>query len=311
MRAVEPLVVVWRVTERCDTACGFCAYDVRLSRPRREVEADEVLRFGALLARIDRPVLLSFLGGEPLLWPPLLEVSARLQALGLRLSLTTNGRLLSQERFLTFVTTLTELTVSLDGPPELHDRLRGRPGLGASVLATLRRLSALPVRPRLRVNTVLTDETAPRFAETCALVAGAGADVLTFNALGGNDRPAYFAAHRLRDLGPVVDALPAARAAGLQVSGEADYLARLAAGIDGRALPVADCRPGASFWFVETNGQLAACSFTVGEHGLPVASLREPADLARVGERLRAARALRRARACDDCPSTQVHGKFA
>jgi MoaA/NifB/PqqE/SkfB family radical SAM enzyme len=297
------LVVVWRVTERCDLACGFCAYDRTLRFRRRDADGDEVLRFAALAAgwaaARGREVLFSWLGGEPALWPPLIPVSRALRARGARISLTSNGRIL---RHLEFAAELDELTLSLDGPPAIHDALRG-PGSAAAVLDGLRLLAARSPRPLLRVNTVLMRDNVAAFDELARLVAGA--DELTFNGLGGRDRPAFHAAHHLRphDVAAFAARLPALRRElPVAIRGGDGYLARLSASAAGAAMPVDDCRPGDDFWFVDVDGRLSACSHTPG---IPIAEL---ADLDDVARRLRARP---RAAACDDCPSTQVHRKFA
>ena len=68
------MIVLWRVTERCNLACGFCAYDRRVRRGRESAAAETVLRFARVLGDWQRSsgerVLLSWLGGEPLHWPP-------------------------------------------------------------------------------------------------------------------------------------------------------------------------------------------------------------------------------------------------
>jgi MoaA/NifB/PqqE/SkfB family radical SAM enzyme len=317
---VTDLVVVARATERCDATCGFCAYDARLARPRRELDAGEALRLGALLAAWGaargRRVLVSWLGGEPLLWPPLGAVSEALRAAGLGVALTSNGRALARPAWRDFaLATLDELTLSLDGPSRLHDPLRGHAGLADAVLGTLAELRArrgAAPRPRLRVNAVLMRRTVEALPELVARVAAAGADELTVNGLGGRDRPDFFPAERLRpaDVARAAAVLAGAAGQGLVVRGGAGYLARLRAAAEGRAVAVADCAPGASFLFVEVDGRVAPCSFTVAEHGVPLAELRAPADLDALPARLAAARAARRAAACDDCPSTQVHGKW-
>ena len=87
----ERLVVVWRVTERCNLQCPFCAYDRRLNRPRNSADPEEIRRFAAVLAQwrdfAGRPVLLSWLGGEPLLWEPLTALTRHCRReLGLAIS---------------------------------------------------------------------------------------------------------------------------------------------------------------------------------------------------------------------------------
>lgn len=291
-------VVVWRVTERCDTACGFCAYDARLRRPRREADPGELLRVGALLAAWRRDVLLSFLGGEPFLWPPLVEVTAALRALGLRVGLTSNGRALAEPRWRRFcLESLDELTLSIDGPPEVHDALRGRRGLGAALLDALASLRAArrDGRPRLRVNSVLMRDTAARYPELAAALATV-ADELTVNALGARDRPEFAAGRTLRPADLV--------AARLRVG--AAYRARLDASARGVPLPADDCPVVDRFLFVEVDGRVAPCSYSLDARGVALGELRTVADLDDLPRRFARARAA----ACDDCPSTQAHGKF-
>lgn len=316
------LVVVWRATERCDTACPFCAFDVRLRRARRDLDEAEARRFGRLLSRWSaergRRVLLAWLGGEPLLWPPLDRLTRELRGAGLRTGLTTGSRRLAEPRFRDLaLEAVDELTVSLDGPPEVHDALRGRAGLARALLAalaTIRTRRSPTGRPRLRVNAVLGRSTAPRLPELLAAVADSGADELTFNALGGRDRPEYFAHERLRpaDLDAVETALASARRSRprLAVRGGPRYLTRLRAAASARPTPVADCQPGRRFWFVEVDGRVGPCCFCL-DSGLTLSRLHDLADLDAVEARLSSARERARPPECADCPSTQVHDKFA
>ncbi|HVE77255.1 MAG TPA: radical SAM protein, partial [Gemmatimonadaceae bacterium] len=94
------MIVVWRVTERCNLRCAFCGYDRGLVRSRRSADPAAALLLGEALAayqqRSGDPVLVSWLGGEPLLWVPLRELTTVfVERLGLRVSVTTNGTALS------------------------------------------------------------------------------------------------------------------------------------------------------------------------------------------------------------------------
>jgi MoaA/NifB/PqqE/SkfB family radical SAM enzyme len=293
-----PRVVVWRVTERCDTSCGFCAYDARLRRSRRDADPAEVVRAARRWAEGGGALLISFLGGEPFLWRPLVEVTAALRGLGVGVALTTNGRALAEERWRRFcLDSLDEVTLSIDGPPEVHDTLRG--GGGAALLEALGDLRARrrAGRPRLRVNTVLMRETVDRYPELAALVASA--DELTVNALGARDRPEFAAGRLLRPEDVERFAAEAARlrAEGVPLRGGAGYVARLLASARGERMPAATC-PVEDFLFVEVDGTVAPCSYAVAERGVTIGAL--PGGFARA-----------RAAACDDCPSTQAHEKFA
>lgn len=319
----DRLTVVFRVTTRCNLACGFCAFDRRRSQPRIAASEACAMQLGAALAahraHTGQPVLLSFLGGEPSLWAPLPRVAEQLRALhALPLSITTNGSRLSRPSLQALLLAcFAEVTVSMDALGPAHDALRGWPG-GADVLARgIEALAAGKQRagtgPLLRANVVLMRQTVGELRALCQALARWGIEELTFNALGGRDRPEFYPDHALtpQQIASLAVELPLLRAelaaVGVQLRGGTDYLARMLATAEHRRLPVLDCAPGSRFVFVDEHGQAAPCSFTAGDagYGLPL-----PATIAELGRGLAAARAARRLPACDDCQSTQVFGKY-
>jgi MoaA/NifB/PqqE/SkfB family radical SAM enzyme len=73
------------------------------------------------------PALISSLVSDEFLYPGLLDVLRHAKSLGLRTTVTTNGYFLQQRRLEPLRDFVDVLAVSLDGPPELHNRLRGSP----------------------------------------------------------------------------------------------------------------------------------------------------------------------------------------
>jgi MoaA/NifB/PqqE/SkfB family radical SAM enzyme len=319
------VIVLWRITERCNFACGFCAYDRRLKRPRAEVSEADALRLGAVVAAHGRAsgqrVMISWLGGEPLLWPPLFAVSEALRADGLAISLTTNGSLLHlpevQEKLLA---TVDELTISVDAGQGLHDRLRGFGGAwrrcreGVSALRRAR--ASRGGGPRLRANVVLMRSTLPEFETLCTDLAAWGIDEITFNQLGGRDRPEFFPAERLTPediaaLRSCVDRLKGPLAErGVRLCAAPRYLDRLDAAAADDPWPVDECGMGQDFLFIDEAGRIAPCSFSTMEYGAPIADVRAADDLDRLPAQFRAAKKKAPCAACADCPSTQVSAKF-
>jgi MoaA/NifB/PqqE/SkfB family radical SAM enzyme len=319
-------VVVWRVTERCNLGCRFCAYDRHLERSRLHADAAEVLRFGRLLAEeariVGRSQLVSWLGGEPFLWPALVEVNEHFRALGFATALTSNGLPLANESWRRWaLDQLDELTLSIDGEASFHDWARDLEGAHAIVFEALRALSRAKRDgrrgPLLRVNTILMRDNFDRFDALVDALADAGCEEVTFNQLGGNDRPEFFPAHRLRveQVEHLAERLPSLqerlRIRGLRLRGSPAYVHRLRCSAKAVALPVDDCAPGQDFLFVDERGRVAPCSFTPSGYGVPSSELLSAPDIAALPGRFAAARNTRRLAPCLDCHSTQVFEKFS
>ncbi|MBB5699147.1 radical SAM protein [Sphingomonas yantingensis] len=319
------MIVLWRVSNHCNLACPFCAYDKRLELPREEVAPDRVAGFidllGAWRTATGRPVLLSWLGGEPLLWGSRAEMDARAAARGLDLSLTTNGtRLGSPTVRAELVRRYREVTISVDGTADFHDAMRGWPGAFAKLARTVpalvaeREAAGAPLR--VRVNIVLMRDNVAGFASLCRTLAAWGVDEISFNQLGGRDRPEFYPDHRLRpgDVARLVEEVPRLQAElarmGTRLVGGAAYLRRFADSVAGRALPITDCRVAETFLFVDEAGRIAPCSFALEHFGVRVDDLRSPEDLDALPQRLMSHQRTRAPRDCADCPSTQQFAKF-
>lgn len=322
----QRLVVVWRVTSRCNLACPFCAYDRTLARRRPDADPDVIARSGEGLAQWSeatrRPVLVSWLGGEPLLWSPLKELTEQFRRLGLQISTTTNGTPLSKPRTRQhLVENYSELTLSVDAFAEEHDTLRGRAGLFAEVQRDIHRLAS-EIRAAgsallLRANVVLMRRTIAGFPGLCRELATWGIREISCNQLGGADRPEFYPDNRL--LPSQIETLrgewPSLQnelaRAGVKLLGSAGYLDRIAASARGERLYVTDCAPGSEWVFVDETGRAAPCSFTGEEYGISADELTSAAAWQSLPARFDTARRCQRSSRCSDCLSTHVFQKFA
>lgn len=320
------MIVLWRISDRCNLACPFCAYDRRLTIPRHEADPAQVARMIDLLGAWRRAsgqrVMLSWLGGEPLLWGPLAALSARAAEQDIDLSLTTNGTTLGSPKVRTeLVERYREVTVSIDGPASFHDRMRGWPGafdkLARHVPALVAARNAAGAALKVRANVVLMHDNIGAFEALCRTLADWGLDEISFNQLGGRDRPEFFPGHRLRaqDVTLLAGLLPRVRAElapkGTALVGGSAYIERIGDTVAGRPLPIGDCRVAEQFLFVDEAGRIAPCSFTPDHFAISVDQLRSPADIDALPGRLRMLQRVRPSRDCADCPSTQQFAKFA
>ncbi len=324
--AAARLVVVWRVTTRCNLSCGFCAYDRDLPFVRSEMSEPTARALGLSLVRTrdasGASMHVSFLGGEPFSWRPLLRIARDLREQGISLGVTTNGVSLGRPAVRELLLDcFDELTLSIDGVGAVHDGLRGWPG-GFELLSTALRdivheKESRGKGPLVRVNTVLMRDNVREFPALCRALADLGVQEVTFNRLGGRDRPEFFQIHRLlpADLERLTEGLPALRcelaARGLAILGADAYLERLMSLERGERVAVRDCEPGRRFLFVDERGRIAPCSFTLEAYGEKAAEPSQPArDFVELPRRFLARQQSERAGACDDCASTRVFEKF-
>ncbi len=165
-------VVVWSVTRACNLFCIHCYASARRRPFADELSTAEGEAVLEDLARMGVPTVI-FSGGEPLLRPDLFYLARRARALGLRTVLSTNGTLIDggtarriREAGFQYV------GVSLDGLPEVHDRVRGRPGAFQAALDGLLRCRDLGIKVGVRFTVHrLNREQLP---EVLALVAREG-----------------------------------------------------------------------------------------------------------------------------------------
>lgn len=147
-RPTSPLRAVLALTRRCNQRCATC-HTADLP-PGEEMTADEV---GRLCRSMPRLTWLDLTGGEPMLRRDAVEVVGAVLDASPNLAVLhfpTNGtyperavecaRVVRQRR--PDVSAI--VTVSMDGPPELNDEIRGIPGAFDAALATLRELRTVP-----------------------------------------------------------------------------------------------------------------------------------------------------------------------
>ena len=319
-------VIVWRVTQACNLGCRFCSYSNEVSRVRGSADPVEVSRFGKILGEYSRQkgqkVLVSWIGGEPFLWPDLLDMSRTfVNDFGLEISCTTNGVPLRSEAVRRqVVDSFSELVVSVDGLGNATDSPRQRPGLFDELKRNLGALMSLnEARGRnlvLTVNTILMRHNIDHFERFCEEMSSWGVQKLTFNQLGGYDRPEFYPENRLLpdQVRRFSDSLPEWRESfakrGMLIHGNDSYLQRFVSSSLDQAIPVDDCAPGSWFWFINEAQLISPCSYTTYEYAVALDSLSSVGDLDSVEQRFRSARSAARSRFCDDCHCTQVHDKF-
>lgn len=246
-----PWFVSWALTFRCNYRCGHCGY---WREQGAELTADRALDHARQMVRAGVWGV-SLCGGEVLLRPELGQILEILHRGGVVTRVTTNGRLVPQR--LDDLRWISRLKLSLDGPPEVHDLVRG-PGAFADLQAALAaaRRAGIPVQ----LNSVLGRPLLERLDEHLQTVARLGASV-TFQP---PERRPGAAPKALDELLPTpgqmsraVDRLAALRRAGdRRVGNSAGTLAYIKTWPE--PAPV-DCHAGRRFCRIMPDGRVLAC----------------------------------------------------
>jgi radical SAM protein with 4Fe4S-binding SPASM domain len=129
----EPRNAILELTLGCNMRCRHCGSDAGRARPN-ELRLDEWLTVCDDLAALGARIV-TLLGGEPLLSPHWQPVARHLADLGVRVNTITNGWTLDRPETADALaaSALSSLGLSIDGRPEEHDALRGRPGSFARI----------------------------------------------------------------------------------------------------------------------------------------------------------------------------------
>jgi MoaA/NifB/PqqE/SkfB family radical SAM enzyme len=189
-RSALPVRMTLDLTRRCNLKCVMCeqhrhqpgnSTDPSWYDPARELP---LAAWTNLLDQVSsfRPRLY-ITGGEPLIYPHFAELIQEIKKRKFSVNLQTNGTLLDRAADLLVAVGVEIVTLSLDGPPEVHDRIRGQSGAfrrsreGIDALLAARGGGPTPL---LLINCVISQANIPFLDRMVPLALELGADVLQF-----------------------------------------------------------------------------------------------------------------------------------
>ena len=146
-------VVVWHVTGRCNLSCRHCYAYVEHGIPSDCFDRTESRVFLRLLAKLRLPALL-LSGGEPLCHPDFDYLLSEAHDLGLKVTVSTNGTLVTEREIGLLARCASYVGISVDGPRDLHDGFRGKRGAFDAAVRALELLSSAGCRTGLRVTLI-------------------------------------------------------------------------------------------------------------------------------------------------------------
>lgn len=142
------------VTEQCNMRCSYCVYSGIFPYKRKHSEscmsfdtAKQAIDFYLSHSKKNVRAAVTFYGGEPLIAFPLIkecvEYIDEKASRKMRFGITTNGTLLNDEIIKFLIGKKFSMTLSLDGPKEIHDRYRiysNRKGTYDIIMSNLRKI---------------------------------------------------------------------------------------------------------------------------------------------------------------------------
>jgi MoaA/NifB/PqqE/SkfB family radical SAM enzyme len=157
-----PLFASYNVTGRCNMRCLFCEW-WKTDKP--ELPTKKALAAIDAVCSLGVPFF-DLSGGEPLLRKDLSALAKRATSHGCLVSMNTNGTLLNEKRLSEIADVLDLVVVSLDGPKDVHDKIRGVPGTYDKAIEAIRLLKAHGIK--VGINSVTTPwniDVLPSFIE--------------------------------------------------------------------------------------------------------------------------------------------------
>ncbi len=127
------LIIAWELTAACNLSCQYCRASASHEPDQGELDTDEAKRFVESIAPLKPMLILS--GGEPLLRPDLFQIIRLAVSLGIRVSLASNGTLITPELAKEIADSgVSRVSISLDGADAaMHDLGRGQGSFERSI----------------------------------------------------------------------------------------------------------------------------------------------------------------------------------
>ena len=178
VRKIHDLTYIFfELTQRCNLSCRHCGSDCTASVSMPDLPPQRVIEVLKGISKRHDPsrITVALTGGEPMIYPGFFELGRAIADLGFPWGMVTNGWAWIPEKVeAARLAGMCTVTVSLDGPSETHDWLRGRKGSYDRAAETLRMLAKAPWIQKLDVVTCVHRRNLNELDETRSLLAEMG-----------------------------------------------------------------------------------------------------------------------------------------
>ncbi|MBF0331232.1 MAG: radical SAM protein [Candidatus Omnitrophica bacterium] len=142
-----PLAVRWQLTNRCVLRCQYCNV---WKTPGREMSMDRIIPILDEMAALGTQTI-SYSGGEPMLHADIFQILQETKKRGISTEMNSTGAGIPEN--ISRLQCLDFLKISLDGPEDIHDQVRGR---GSFKMAMAAAHAARDAKLRFIFSTTLT-----------------------------------------------------------------------------------------------------------------------------------------------------------
>jgi radical SAM protein with 4Fe4S-binding SPASM domain len=186
--SLQEFFVQWHLTERCNLRCTHCyqtgTKTEELSLAEIRLVLDEIidmLEAWSEMYQLEFSPSLNITGGEPFLRKDLFEILEEMSTGGFAIYLLTNGTLIDAEKAERLARLgINGVQVSIEGPEEIHDSIRGKGSFAASCKGVAHLVKA---GLRVTLNATLSEINAEKFQDMVDIATTLGVQKLGFSRL--------------------------------------------------------------------------------------------------------------------------------
>lgn len=149
-KKIRPINVSWMITNRCNYNCEFCFGEFE----EEELDLETAKK---VIDKLQKAGLkkISWAGGEPLLWPHMMDLIDYTHSLGVTTMLITNGELINQQVLLKLKENLDWLNLPLEGSTaKMNELMTRKQGHFQRTVKIFDQLKDSQIK--LKINTVAT-----------------------------------------------------------------------------------------------------------------------------------------------------------
>lgn len=260
--------IQWHLTERCNLRCKHCyqgeqgTEEMLLPEIKKVIaEVSGMLKDWSEAYGVGFSPSFNVTGGEPFLRQDLFDILDEIKKYGIDVFLLTNGTLVSRERASRLADLgVSGVQVSIEGPEDVHDDIRGTGSFSASA-AGIERLVDLGIPVTL--NVTLSGLNAGHVKKVVAFGAQVGARRIGFSRLVPFGRGSFLLARMLtpEQVREVYDSLLSLEVKGIEIVTGDPVAAQMKIASNGDAgnLAISGCAAGVAGLTIHPDGNVTPC----------------------------------------------------